>query len=317
MTARSRGRAGFTLIELLVVIAIIAVLIGLLLPAVQKVREAAARAQCSNNLKQIGLACMNYHDVNQRFPAGICVPVSPTISGATYTTDWPPGKILQPPIGNSFGSWLLWIMPYMEQNNLYAAVAASSNNFTERDYSYCGSNTAPGATIVGAYTCPSDYIPQPVITYSVYFFAVNSYFANAGTAAWPLDTASLNGVMYYNSKVRITDITDGTSNTLLAGERFSLDPTYTNSQLLQNTRGWAWCNYNSGQDVLGDTSYPINSTAAVTGVDSRRTNFGSGHPSGANFVLCDGSVHFIANSISIVTLQRLSVPNDGFPVSLP
>jgi prepilin-type N-terminal cleavage/methylation domain-containing protein/prepilin-type processing-associated H-X9-DG protein len=311
-------RKGFTLIELLVVIAIIAILIGLLLPAVQKVREAAARMKCQNNFKQIGLACHNFHDTYQRFPPGICVPVDNGASGDTFTSDWPIGKVLQPPVPNSFGSWLMWILPYVEQGNIYTAVGTNSSNYTQRDYTYCGSTTAPGASVIPIYICPSDYVPRSVITYSVYFFGINSYFANAGTSAWPLKSASLNGVMYYNSKVRITDITDGTSNTFLAGERYSLDPTYTSTQLLPDTRGWAWCNYNSGQDLLGDTAYVLNSKASpTTGTNARRTNFGSGHTNGANFLLCDGSVTFLANGISIVTYQRLSVPNDGNAVNIP
>jgi prepilin-type N-terminal cleavage/methylation domain-containing protein/prepilin-type processing-associated H-X9-DG protein len=305
-------RAGFTLIELLVVIAIIAILIGLLVPAVQKVREAAARTQCENNLKQIGLALHNYHGVYKRFPSGIMVPVATGQSGSISN---PPPGCLRPPVANSFASWLTSILPYMEQQPVYTQVLSSSQNLFLRDYSYCGTPTSPGASVVPTYICPSDNVPETVIQYTIYYFAVNSYFANAGTSAWPVATASFNGVMYYNSQVKLTAITDGTSNTLLAGERYSLDPTDPN---LPTTRGWAWTNYNSGQDHLGDTAWPINSKAAVIGLQARLTNFGSGHAGGANFVLCDGSVRFVADaSISIITLQRLSCPNDGTPVTLP
>jgi prepilin-type processing-associated H-X9-DG protein len=284
------------------------------------VREAAARTQCINNLKQIALACHNFHDVYKRLPPGICVPVSaPNTgpSGGTWTTDWPQGRTLQPPVPNTFGSWLLWIQPYIDQGNVYTAAGRASNNFTGRDYTYCGSSAAPGATFISAYVCPSDNVPRQVITYQVYFFGINSYFGNAGTFAWPLTSASLNGVLYYNSRLTMTGITDGTSNTFLAGERYSADPTYTSTQLLEDTRGWAWNNYNSGQDLLGDTRYPVNSKTTTTGTNSRRVNFGSGHTGGANFALCDGTVIFISNSIDIVTYQRLSMATDGNPVSIP
>src|SRR5262249_1185127 len=110
------GRHAFTLIELLVVIAIIAILIALLVPAVQKVREAAARIQCQNNLKQIGLALHNFHDTNERFPSGLMVPIG-TGSGAVFPSSCP--RCQQPPIPGMWGSWLTWILPYVEQDVLF------------------------------------------------------------------------------------------------------------------------------------------------------------------------------------------------------
>jgi prepilin-type processing-associated H-X9-DG protein len=272
---------------------------------------------CSNNLHQIGIACHQYHDVRKVLPPGICVPVDNGASGDTFASDWPQGRIIQPPMPNLFGSWLMWILPYVEQGSVYSAVGTLSSNYTQRDYTYCGSATAPGATVISTYICPTDYVPRTVITYTNDYFAINSYRANAGTSAWPLGTASLNGVMFYNSKVNFLAIIDGTSNTLLAGELFARDASYSSSQALEDSRGWAWCNWNSGQDVLADTAYVLNSPAATTGVNARRVNFGSGHGNGANFLLCDGSVAYITNNINIVTYQRLSVPNDGNPVSIP
>jgi prepilin-type N-terminal cleavage/methylation domain-containing protein/prepilin-type processing-associated H-X9-DG protein len=302
-------RRGFTLIELLVVIAIIAILIALLVPAVQKVREAAARLQCSNNLKQIGLALHNFHGVNKRFPAGIMAEVG-TDSGAIFPSSCP--RCAPAPIPGKWGSWLTYILPYMEQQPLFNELI-----LTGREYGYCMGPNSPGASVVPTYICPSDYVPLTTIQYGAYYFGVNSYFANAGTKAWPVSSASLNGVLYYNSSVRIADITDGTSNTFMAGERYSRDPAVADSDLA-DWRGWAWTNYNSGGDHLGDTSWPLNSPASVIGVDPRKCNFGSGHTGGANFVFCDGSVRFVSASFSsqIVNYQRLSIPNDGHVTTL-
>jgi prepilin-type N-terminal cleavage/methylation domain-containing protein/prepilin-type processing-associated H-X9-DG protein len=302
-------RTAFTLIELLVVVAIIAVLIGLLLPAVQKVREASARTQCTNNLKQIGLALTNFHETYHRFPSGIMAAID-VGDGAILRSSCP--KCPQPPVPGKWGSWLTWILPYMEEQNLYGRL-----DLTGREYGYCLGPDSLGATVVRAYICPSDYVPKQTIQYGTYYFGVNSYFGNAGTKAWPVSSASLNGVLYYNSSVRIEEITDGTSNTLLAGERYSKDPAVQDAEL-SDTRGWAWTNANSGEDHLGDTNWPINSHASTIGADPRKNNFGSGHAGGANFVLCDGSVHFLTmtTTSSLVNFQRLSVINDGRTVTL-
>jgi prepilin-type N-terminal cleavage/methylation domain-containing protein/prepilin-type processing-associated H-X9-DG protein len=303
-------RKGFTLIELLVVIAIIAVLVALLVPAVQKARESAARAQCQNNLKQIGIALHGFHNAYRHFPSGLMVPVGSSASGAIQPSSCP--RCSQPPFPNKWGSWLAWILPYMDQGQLFGQI-----NINAREYTYCGSPTAPGAAIVPSYICPSDWVPQMVIQYGAYYFGVNSYFGNAGTKAWPVSVASLNGVLYYNSSVRIGDITDGTSNTMLAGERYSQDPNVPEIDLA-DWRGWAWTNYNSGGDHLGDTSNPLNSPGSAIGIDARKCNFGSGHVNGANFLFCDGSVRFLSMTTTsqIVTYQRLSIPNDGFAVVL-
>src|SRR5438045_3056002 len=160
--ARTMRRKGFTLIELLVVIAIIAILIGLLVPAVQKVREAAARMQCSNNLRQIALAAFNHESNLKRFPAGINIPSAsqytpPSLGGtlnATNTT-----KFGLAPIATQFVSWPEALMPYMEQDNLYKALDLSR-------VQYANINTtpnAPGAQPVKTLVCPSDALPNPAV----------------------------------------------------------------------------------------------------------------------------------------------------------
>jgi prepilin-type N-terminal cleavage/methylation domain-containing protein/prepilin-type processing-associated H-X9-DG protein len=308
-------RAGFTLLELLVVIAIIAVLIGLLLPAIQKVRAAATRAQCQNNLKQIGLALHGFHTGYERFPSGIMVPVTATGTNDSMETSQCP-NCAQPPMPGMQGSWLTWILPYIEQNALFGQL-----NLSGGQYGYCSGANSPGATVINTYICPADYAPLKIVPYKTYSFGINSYFGNAGTlASITGNNPSLNGVLYYNSSVKIADISShGTTNTFLAGERYSFDPHDTAANL-SNWRGWAWSDWNSYGDVLGDTQVMMNSqVSASVSVDSRKSNFGSGHlPAGANFLMCDGSVHFLSqSSLTIVVYQRLSVANDTHAVELP
>jgi prepilin-type N-terminal cleavage/methylation domain-containing protein/prepilin-type processing-associated H-X9-DG protein len=304
-------RRAFTLIELLVVIAIIAILIGLLLPAVQKVREAAARTQCTNNLKQIGLAVMNFEGSYGFFPAGVNLPVS-TASGAISPTNAleTSGTIGTAPFPTQFGSWLEYILPYMEQNGVYNGL-----NLSVREYGNCNGPNSAGATIIKSYLCPSDLIPPPFIsTYTssgtVYYFGMNSYIGNGGTCSWYVTSTTNDGVFYLNSSTKISGILDGTSNTFMAGERNHFDPAYT---AMNTLGGWAWANYDAGEDCLGSTYVPLNYLLAAgtkTGSpsypeDERVPAFGSNHTQGANFTMCDGSVKFVTNAS--VTNQALYV----------
>jgi prepilin-type N-terminal cleavage/methylation domain-containing protein/prepilin-type processing-associated H-X9-DG protein len=315
-----RKRGGFTLIELLVVIAIIAVLIGLLLPAVQKVREAASRAECSNNLKQLALGALNYEISNGRLPTGINV----SLSGSVAKT-FPP----QPVAGQSF-AWTISIMPYIEQGNLMNEL-----NLTpafNSQYNNCVGPTSPGASVVKTFVCPSDYLSLNggVTTYTskgvVYYLALASYQGNGGSNSAYYVNSTQDGIFYLNSTVRIVAITDGTSNTIMFGERFHLDPVFDAlypSAPISTYGGWAWANENATEDHLCSAQAPIGymipaGTTSDPGEvlhDTRVGAYGSGHTGGANFVMCDGSVHFFSTSVTQPVLLALSTRAGGEVIS--
>jgi prepilin-type N-terminal cleavage/methylation domain-containing protein/prepilin-type processing-associated H-X9-DG protein len=331
-------RKGFTLIELLVVIAIIAILIGLLLPAVQKVREAAARMKCQNNLKQIALANANFESAYQRFPPGLNVVVG-TASQALFPTDPPVviGRCSNPaPDPTKYYSIWTALFPFMEQGNLYNAMASLSNNFTSplAQYAYCATATAnnpmlsPGSQVVPGLLCPSEPWSQHTQVYRNDTFGITNYGCVQGTQedyggdlTYPFD-----GVFYINSTTRVSSVTDGLSNTIFFAER-----TYTNPNqnapnaakaltAIQGVGGWAWCGWNSMEDYCLSSFVPINYSGCADNrfCDDRIPAMGSWHTgNGCNAAFGDGSVRFLtlASTSQQSLLQYLTTRAGGEVVS--
>ncbi len=348
-------RKGFTLIELLVVIAIIGVLIGLLLPAVQKVREAANRMSCTNNLKQLGLAAHNFHDTNKRFPSGVNLPVA-MASGAILPTNLyytqgtlatsPPQRIPNPPSPGMFISLYEALLPFIEQDNLLKNL-----DLSQREYVNCNGPNSTGAQVIKILICPSDPLLNRVATYTTasgntYYFGMNSYGGNGGSRSYYPNTPTapsnapfltFDGVFYYNSAVGLADIADGASNTFLFGERYHRDPVFD----MSGQGGWAWANFNAPRDYIlsagaptqmsrgmAGTGTPVNfllPPGTVTGAAGgypeydRLCNYGSGHAGGANFCLADGSVRFftLTSNAEILILQALCTRAGSESVALP
>jgi prepilin-type N-terminal cleavage/methylation domain-containing protein/prepilin-type processing-associated H-X9-DG protein len=307
-------RRGFTLIELLVVIAIIAILIGLLLPAVQKVRDAAARTQCSNNLKQMGLALHNYHDVNNKLPWGIAYSGQ---GGATYPF--------------YYWSWMAMMMPYYEQDNLYKQAYAWAMNGAQGNSQYnwwpwggfwlspqTPANPALG-TKVKTLICPADGRQDLLLPGSQWGGIGNVAFtgylgvADSGNNG---SSSTANGILYWASTTKLLDITDGTSNTLMVGERPpSADLNY----------GWwfagAGWNQGEGDVVLGAraVSYASSLGCSASSVGFQPGNINNAcdqahwwsmHSGGGNFLRGDGSVIFL-NYTANAVLPQLCSRNGG------
>ncbi|MBX6311550.1 MAG: DUF1559 domain-containing protein [Isosphaeraceae bacterium] len=330
-----RGQRGFTLIELLVVIAIIGVLIALLLPAVQSAREAARRAQCTNNLKQIALALNNYESAYSTYPMGVYFQADRM--GRYYTS----------------GSWLVPLFQFMEGGAIFNATNFNLNM-------YASDNTTISGIATSTLQCPSDPKISETFTYSVadgaaldpvplpmryssYAACSGTWFQLVGTAGIPYfdqRMGQVNGIIYFvgypanlvigstvyksTDVVRLSSITDGTSNTMAVGERAH--------GLLPNAviHDWQWWTSGNYGDTIFNTLHPLNphrkiknwvgpsgasayggpplhvndplgtsyNTNCLGGGDSTWVNSASSfHPGGANFAFCDGSVRFLKDSI--------------------
>ncbi len=321
----SAKRRGFTLVELLVVIAIIGILIGMLLPAVQQVREAARRISCANNLKQLGLACHNYESANGEFPPGLNIPIDPDdgLFPNTPIADHVGG----PPKAEQYGSWYVWILPYIEQG---AIADVYDPTIKGEQGTNSGDLTRPAAQVVEGFICPSDHVPEKHIVFNNRFFAINSYLASAGIKVWytpdfqgPEDEEFFNGMFFYNSRTSFESMFDGSSNTIALGERFSKDDEWEG---FTSFRGWAWSGFSSVRDYLGGTAHPLNHQLALgTGPNPNNdekaekfNSFSSGHSGGANFAFGDGSVRFLTleGTSDLEMLQNLAVVDDGNVIDL-
>jgi len=359
MNRIQKSRHGFTLVELLVVIAIIGVLLALLLPAVQQAREAARRSQCTNNLKQIGIALHNYHDSNLLFP---------------------PGYILNTKPGNLSGwGWLTMILSKLDQKNLYDSMAKSNPSIDGGLFGLTTNAPTPNTvqTIIPGLRCPSDVGIETIAVTAIGGTAVNSspvtfgrtnYLGVCGVdPAWvnattggagpsigvaatglgaigsyvdpnfsvvgsPLTVSvkTFGGTFGANSAIGIMNLKDGTSNTIIVGERYTpLGSSLTSSVIGDATWVGAIDNGGNGNNtsttpstpgilgqatVLGETSIPINSTFTGSNVRPLTTGFGSLHSGGSHFLLGDGTVRFLNQTMSLDVLRQLSRIRDGVNV---
>lgn len=297
MVVRSTKVRGFTLIELLVVIAIIAILIALLLPAVQQAREAARRTQCKNNLKQLGLAMHNYHDVHNKFPVG------------TYSCCW--------------GTWQVAILPYIEQNALFQLYENSGGTDATGPRYGASPNTQVTTKRLAALTCPSDMENAPIGNITCHNYAVN--YGNTSYGQGTVNGVTFGGAPFSISKCfGFRDAIDGTSTTLMMAEVLQGIGT--------DLRGFGWWGDASGfstyltpnsslPDRIYTASYcnnqPILNLPCAVSNSTNPTMFASRsrHVGGTQVILCDGSATFVSENIDLNVWRALSTTRGAEVIS--
>ncbi len=319
---KSFSKSGFTLVELLVVIAIIGILIALLLPAVQAAREAARRMQCTNNLKQIGLALHNYAQALRSFPPGCIV----SVGGPSAFDPW--GEAAQTSTGSHGTSWMLQILPFMEQGSAHAQ--------WKFDTSVTGNAAVAQLDMPGFY-CPSRRSEvrsedQARLRNSAWRGGGNDYggcagggrtftesgnkpFVASATDTW--QNSLRRGMFTPNTPARFNSIQDGTSNTIMTGELQRLTNTATSTPPAQQSQdGWAV----GGSATVFSTwdATPVTGGTKASGMNNLYFESpGSRHSGGANFGMADGSVHFFSESMDRQTFRYLGSMADGQPVQMP
>lgn len=312
MRKRLSSRLGFTLIEILVVIAIIAILIALLVPAVQKVRAAADRTQCQNNIKQIALATHGYHDALKQFPLAS--------SG-----------------GPNYFSGMTQIMPFLEQEAIskrWDATKGPADDSTIGTLGY--SNKSLCTLLVPTYLCPSMNPPMVPLTdnigYSSYLFCSGTFYEFGFTA---LPASAFDGVVIPSTavsgvtRVRMTDVADGTSNTFLVGEcdfklvKSPANPTLTDYRTSGGRWSYAYTGYSWTTTWGKFNEHKAYSAAEATAMGCSNqyecggpANFRSEHFGGAHFGMTDGAVQFVSENITKATYRALSTRFGNEPVSV-
>jgi prepilin-type N-terminal cleavage/methylation domain-containing protein/prepilin-type processing-associated H-X9-DG protein len=309
MRKNSPARAAFTLIELLVVIAIIAVLIGLLLPAVQKVREAAARMSCQNNLKQLALACHNYQDSSGFLPYDCSPEAGNSATWALGGTNW---------------SWIAHMLPQFEQGPLYQSIAALGGGNIDTVTLQTAATAGFLNVSIKSLNCPADTPADALKTNRADLsgsIGLTNYkgvsganwawggFVISGTSSTGFATtnglADGDGLFFRgdgNKKKKLTDIRDGTSNTFMIGEDL---PQYNQ-----------WCSWPYSNNAVGTCAVPPNyqmppAMTASPGNWPTTYSFRSRHTSGLQFAYADGSVHFIRDSIDINVYRAMATIAGG------